>query len=837
MRRPTTIMLFLGLLAVAVTGEPMAPVKVTGDASFQQDGANWIITTGSDRTIIHWNDFQVAEGATVHFQQPAVSSAVLNRVLGSQASYINGLLSSNGAVYLINPNGISIGRTGVINVASFIGSTLPVTDKQFLAGRELHFVGTSPAAIENFGKIDAIGGDIYLIALKVANQGTLTARGGSVNLLAAADVLLTQDHEIFVRPTALSAGGIGVDNGGAIEAMVARLAADGNMYALAINNTGVIRASGSDVIAGRVFLRGEGGSVVNDGTVVARTAGADGRTVGGEVQVVGEAVALTANSTTDASGDLGGGTVLVGGGALGADPDVPNARTAVVESGAVVSADALQAGDGGTIVVYSDEATTVAGSLSARGAGGGSGGVVETSGAALDVSGMELACGLGGTWVIDPPLSITPAMAAGISSTLDAGTHVIYGPPAALTSITVEPGANIVKTTPTGAPILWLQTTGNITINANIDVGTGALRLYADGSVMQAPGTTLAGTQLQIKGQGAGPALYGLISPTNDFDTIGVLVYNPQAYVYYLDANDITIGNVGSAHGASVVGGTLRIESVNGDVLANGVLGPGVAWAYTAVGNVAVTESSWNSLTYEIHISNDDPALPKTGIEGFIGASLDGILDNGGNPLGSTATEGSAVRIDFHPLAGDLMGYEWNFRVREAYSAQSPNDFCFIKLEGASPSPPELLVDVESARTSAKQTSGEFSWYTGWAGETRELDHVSQYKVFFGTMDVVDTDHQSELLLRKIIFEGHPIPPSPMGIYERIFDHVEDFPHVRPDPLAGAAGAEMLRPMLDELTAWFNASAQGSLFYDDSTKAVDPRYPYQSVGSIYQIPR
>jgi len=42
--------------------------------------------------------------------------------------------------------------------------------------------------------------------------------------------------------------------------------------------------------------------------------------------------------------------------------------------------------------------------------------------------------------------------------------------------------------------------------------------------------------------------------------------------------------------------------------------------------------------------------------------------------------------------------------------------------------------------------------------------------------------------------------------------------------------------MLNETSTYFDQSSQ-SIFFDDSTKAVDLRYYYQSVGSIYQIPR
>ena len=159
MRQTLSIVLALGMLVGPSMAETMAPVSVVGNATFKQEGQNWTVTTATDKTVINWSSFGVAEGARVHFQQPGVASSVLNRALGSSVSRINGLLSSNGSVYLFNPNGIVIGSAGVIRVADFVGTTLRITDSDFLAGKDINFKGESLASIENLGKIQAIYGD------------------------------------------------------------------------------------------------------------------------------------------------------------------------------------------------------------------------------------------------------------------------------------------------------------------------------------------------------------------------------------------------------------------------------------------------------------------------------------------------------------------------------------------------------------------------------------------------------------------------------------------------------------------------------------------------------
>ena len=48
---------------------------------------------------------------------------------------ILGALQSNGRVFLINPNGITIGAGASIDVAGFVASTLNMSDGDFIAGR------------------------------------------------------------------------------------------------------------------------------------------------------------------------------------------------------------------------------------------------------------------------------------------------------------------------------------------------------------------------------------------------------------------------------------------------------------------------------------------------------------------------------------------------------------------------------------------------------------------------------------------------------------------------------------------------------------------------------
>ena len=123
--------------------------------------------------------------------------------------------------------------------------------------------------------------------------------------------------------------------------------------------------------------------------------------------LLGREVGLLGAAHVDVSGARGGGTVVMGGGLHGKDPRYANAQAVYFGPQARIDADALQAGAGGSIVLWSDRATRAFGSLSVRGgARGGNGGFIETSGGWLDArparvdTGAPL--GAGGQWLLDP---------------------------------------------------------------------------------------------------------------------------------------------------------------------------------------------------------------------------------------------------------------------------------------------------------------------------------------------------------------------------------------------------------------------------------------------------
>ena len=432
-------MLLLFGQTAPLLGNPTGGQVAAGSATITNAGTTLNINQGSDKAIINWQSFSINSGEMTKFLVPTSSSATLNRVLGGNPSAIYGTLQSNGQLFLVNPSGIVVGAGGRIDTAGFLGSTLNVSDGEFLQGGDLHFLGTSGAGIDNHGIIHAASGDVYLIANQVSNSGTLSAPQGNVGLAAGMEVLLQQagDQHLFVQPVLSgSSQATGVSNAGSIQAATAELkAAGGNAYALAINNNGNIAVTGFKKVNGQVYLIADGGNITNSGQISAQNPNGDGGTIvlnghgtssagtvlssgkliasgkgrgtkGGTVQVLGNQVGITDQGVVDVSGDAGGGTALIGGDEHGANAAIPDAEQTYVGPDAQITADALAHGNGGKIILWGNETTQAYGKLSARGGAlGGNGGFVETSAPSLDVQTVPdvgAPNGKGGTWLLDP---------------------------------------------------------------------------------------------------------------------------------------------------------------------------------------------------------------------------------------------------------------------------------------------------------------------------------------------------------------------------------------------------------------------------------------------------
>ena len=131
--------------AAAAPALPTGGSVGAGSASISSSGSSMTISQSTPKAIVDWSSFSIGQGGSVQFNNG--SGATLNRVTGTSGSAIDGLLSGTGSVYLINPNGVIVGKTGVVNVGgTFVASTLDVPDASFLSGGSLTFTSGSTAA-------------------------------------------------------------------------------------------------------------------------------------------------------------------------------------------------------------------------------------------------------------------------------------------------------------------------------------------------------------------------------------------------------------------------------------------------------------------------------------------------------------------------------------------------------------------------------------------------------------------------------------------------------------------------------------------------------------------
>ncbi len=300
--------------------------------------------------------------------------------------------------------------------------------------------------------------------------------------------------------------------------------------------------SANGTIGGQVVIESAGTTTVS-GTVTAT--GSEGK--GGDIQVLGNKIELTGNALVDASGETGGGTVLVGGDSQGKNPAVQNAATTDVGENVSVKADALASGDGGKVVIWADDATTFYGAISARGgAASGDGGSAEVSGKESllyeGTTNLSAPKGTTGSLLLDPTnFTIGTDM-----------TGAALGTALNLANITIQTGASGSQAGDitvndnvawSSANTLTLNAYNNINVNdALTNNGGGSLMLRADMNGLGAGTVTFAGSgHVTLTGGGSASIFYnppgGYTAPTNYAGYFTGVV--PTAYMLVNNVNQL----------------------------------------------------------------------------------------------------------------------------------------------------------------------------------------------------------------------------------------------------------------------------------------------------------
>ncbi|MGH8261503.1 MAG: filamentous hemagglutinin N-terminal domain-containing protein, partial [Steroidobacteraceae bacterium] len=590
---------FGGGLPAAVAG-PVGGTVVSGQGSISSpNAATTLINQQSSRLTLDWSSFNVGGGETVRFVQPSSSAVALNNILSNSPSQIFGRIDANGRVVLVNPNGILFGRTAQLNVGSLIASSLELTGFDPTTGRfSFQSLSGRPGAIDNEGTITAAkGGSVALLGGTVLNNGLIVADYGTVGLGAGKVATLDFYGDGLLRLQVSgtldanpSGAGAAVQNAGRIQAdggqVLLTASATQDVFASAVNNSGVVRASRIENVGGTIELSGPNGVVENSGTLDASGTGA--ASTGGTVQVTGYEVGLFGNSAINVSGNAGGGTALIGGDLHGANPGVQDAFRTYVGPGASIDADALTTGNGGKVVVWSDDVTRYFGSLSARGgAVAGNGGFAEVSGEqTLDFHGaanLSAARGAGGTILLDPDaITISANPASGFSAFSSPLWTEPFGSDPGTSNFDVMPTTGSFAGITSGSTV-DLQAKNTITLSTafDLDSATGnpgvSLTLRAGGDVILGSNTiTTTGGNISITANDVGGTQTGSgsITGTANLITSGAGASNGAAGSITLAASGtgtISVGNItalggGGAAAAGGAGGAVSISTADGAI-------------------------------------------------------------------------------------------------------------------------------------------------------------------------------------------------------------------------------------------------------------------------------
>ncbi|NES75926.1 CHAT domain-containing protein [Okeania sp. SIO1H4] len=385
----------LGTVALPAYSQPITPANDGTGTTVNQNGNQFNIQGGTHNgtNLFHsFGKFNLNSGQTANFISTPNTRNILGRITGGDPSRINGLIQvigGNSNLFLVNPAGIMFGQNASLNIpASFSVTTatgigfnsnnfwfqaIGTNDYSNLVGDPsgYNFNVSNPGAIVNEGNLSLNPGkDLTLAGGTVINTGELSTAGGNITIAAVngGDTLrisqLGHLLSLDVSPTSNNLSGQSIT-----PILLPELLTGGDIHHA---SSVVINAQGN------LELTDTAGVAIASGNIDVSDTSTNG-SVGGQVNVLGDRVAVI-DANINANGLNGGGTILIGGDFQG-NGIVPNSQQNFVNNNSIISADAINNGEGGKVIIWSDNTTNFSGSISAKGGDFlGDGGFVEISG-------------------------------------------------------------------------------------------------------------------------------------------------------------------------------------------------------------------------------------------------------------------------------------------------------------------------------------------------------------------------------------------------------------------------------------------------------------------------
>lgn len=622
-------------------------------------------------------------------------------------------LNARGALALIAPS-----------VTTEAGSTIAAGGTALYAAAQNYVIHFDQSAGHGLNLLD------FEVPASALTDGTVSATPLTLAGDTAAGKVIVASVS---RPSVMNAM---ISLGGSIVASGAADGGGGDIVLTASGGPASVNIAGALQASHGVSLQApDGGSITISGSVSAASASG----AGGAIQVGGAgtgAADLTAGGRLDASsatagqsggsvvltagavrvdgaiaatGPAGGGTILIGGGAQGKDASVADALTTTVGAGALIDASAGANGDGGHVVVWSNQNTAFQGAILGRGGvSGGAGGSAEVSSAGyLSYAGavdLRAANGTAGQLLLDPselvvvPTGGSGAVSAGANTPATSATSTIGADTidaALLTSdvtisthMSLSGGDGVIEFNGGAGPLVFANTgsairtlsfvpeqgfvfdTGLATkgpVNLTLNAGSSPVALPVGGVAVTDGVLTVIGSNLSLLGDLAAPDIgltaSGAISQTGGIITTGGLTGSSGGATSLPDANAVgnlasftagaglTFTNAGafSANGVSAGSGALALTSTSGALTVDGV-SAGTNVSLTAGGNLnLVGDVTGATATFSAGGAIDQAggAISATTLSA---TAVNGISLTDGNAvanLGATANTGSGgVALD-----------------------------------------------------------------------------------------------------------------------------------------------------------------------------------------------
>ncbi|WP_422665597.1 filamentous hemagglutinin N-terminal domain-containing protein [Anabaena sp. PCC 7938] len=611
-------------------------------------------TTSGTNLFHSFQEFSVPPGQIANFIANPNLHNILGRITGGNASIINGLIQVTGGnpnLYLMNPAGFVFGSNASLNLPSAFTVTTAngigfgnnwfnafgTNDYSALFGNPDSFAFTmsQQGSIINAGNLAVgTGQSLNLLGGTVANTGQLTAPRGQISItsvpgqnlvrLSQAGNLLSLEIQPFSAQNQPNNPALSIPS-------LADLLTVGNT-GLTANSDGTVQVTGSDV-----KLPTTPGTTIVSGKVDVSGA------TGGIVNILGDQIGLI-KTNINASGNNGGGKVLIGGDTQG-EGTVPNATNTYVDANSVISTDSNVNGNGGRVIIWADNSAKFFGNITARGgANSGNGGFVEVSGQNyLTFNGQVNTTAVNGSMgnlLLDPTtLTIIDApLNSGTFDTSFSGTIASGDADNGVNTISWGALANLGA----GANIN-LQATGNITINAITGNTPGV--------------TTAAGVATLNLGNSGSFSLTSTIGAvnfanlTNTIRTVGGDIS--------ISGASLNLGNFDTTLNAGSFGSSGNVTlSAAGNIIAGDIVAFGQGYVAQA-GNIQVnsTNGSIQLGNLDTYLINQNSDGNNNSLSGNITLSANGTVDVGAintsitEPTTSTATSGS---VDITSTTGSI---------------------------------------------------------------------------------------------------------------------------------------------------------------------------------------